>query len=211
VKNLIASVGTYFIFSLQPSLVATRLILTAEVMAADTSAEGTLKKWLSIRSEVERYSRELWDAQKRLRVLESRFPWLGNIKGMLRKKDGKRFDIPEGPRLRRVLQEEQKVVAPPQEERTPRHPQAASKRKCPPTPLMEKSRREAEAKRRKLKTSSSPGGSRAVTRVTHLCDLVEMPLEMLQEAVAARERGTSQSGEGTQSLGDGEESIGGEN
>jgi hypothetical protein len=187
--------------NLQPSFVAARLILTTAVMADEESREETLEKWLFLRSEVRSTLRKLQDAQKRLRAIESSEPFLGNIKGILRKVYGKEFEIPEGRRLSRVPREEQVVAS----------PQTSSRRKCLPSPLMGKSGREAETKRRKLKTSSSPGGSRAVTRVTHLCHLSEMSLEMLQEEVATRKRAISRSGEGTPPLGDGEESIGGEN
>jgi hypothetical protein len=127
--------------------------------AQSRSAEETLRRWVEARHLVRDFERALRKAQERLRVLERDNPWLGSIKGILRKKDGKAFNIPEGPKVARVApQEEKSASSSKQEQANPRREKAATEtRKRPAAPLMEKSRREADAKRKNLQTP--PGSS----------------------------------------------------
>jgi hypothetical protein len=70
-------------------------------MAQESSAERILAEWEETRQQVRKLHLRLQTAQEQLKLLE-RHPWLGSVKGVLRKKDGGAFDIPEGPRVARV-------------------------------------------------------------------------------------------------------------
>lgn len=70
-------------------------------MVQESSAERILAEWEETRQQVRKLHLRLQTAQEQLKLLE-RHPWLGSVKGVLRKKDGGAFDIPEGPRVARV-------------------------------------------------------------------------------------------------------------
>lgn len=119
-------------------------------MAQGMSAEESLLEWLDTRRRVRRHSRELRSAQEQLWSLEQECPWIGSFKGTLRKKDGDKFDIPEGPKVAKVFPRvEPQPGSSKREDTPPRRPTTAEKGERKAAPLMEKSRREAEAKRKR--------------------------------------------------------------
>jgi hypothetical protein len=70
-------------------------------------------RWFEGRLPLREYLAKARKEQEDLRVLEQENPWLGSIKGILRKKDGKSFEIPEGPRPSRAAPAAEKPVAGP--------------------------------------------------------------------------------------------------
>ena len=78
---------------------------------------------------------------------------MGSFKGVLRKKDGKNFDISEGPKATKEAPAEPEAVPGPSTE-TP--PPKREEKKLPEKrksgPLLAKAKREAELKRRRTQT-----------------------------------------------------------
>jgi hypothetical protein len=152
------------------------------------TTERSLQEWLNLRSEVRRLSRKLRAAQERLRVLESNVPWLGGVKGTLRKKDGEKAEVPEGPRPRRP---DSPSPAPPasgsRTQSPPRQERETREKKRKAGPLLVKAQREAEEKRRKLQRPATPKPSPVTPQGrTHIVDASEMSLQALEELLRSR-------------------------
>lgn len=125
-------------------------------MAAEKTQEDVRRKWLKIRSIIRWANQELREAQERLRVMEQGNPWLATIDGILRNLNGSSFHIPKGPKVGRVPpRTEEPEVSPQQEGQPPSRSVDKEKPKTRTAPLIEKSRREAEARKRKLQISFS--------------------------------------------------------
>jgi hypothetical protein len=105
-------------------------------------AEAAAGKWFSLTADVHRHQNRLRESQKALAALEQEFPWLGGIKGILRKKDGEAISIPEGGRRVPPTKEATPETASGSKEETPlSRPEKPVTRKRKVAPLLEKSRR----------------------------------------------------------------------
>jgi hypothetical protein len=139
----------YLIWPLS-AFVAEFIVRRNRAMATGRSAEESLEEWIGARRRIRKHSRELRIVQEQARVLEQECPWIGSFKGTLRKKDGDKFDIPEGPKTAKVPpRTETQPGSSKQEKPLPRRPSTAEKGKRKAAPLLEKSRREAEVKRKR--------------------------------------------------------------
>lgn len=157
-------------------------------------------RWLELRQRVRELSVELRKKQEALRALEQSAPWLGSIKGQLRNKDGKQFDVPEGPRPAKPT--------PPQEQSTsaavgtplPKRARKRSPKKQSPGPLLEKAKKEALAKKRKLQTPPTAPSTPATAERFDLGTLQGMSVQMLEKALAFKkgEAGPSAWGSGAE-------------
>jgi hypothetical protein len=180
---------------------------TREVPKGRT-AERILSQWLEARQRIRSLVAKLRDAQEEARTLERDHPWLGGIKGTLRKKDGISFDIPEGPKVAKAAPPGDQQPAPgPSGEAGPSQPKPDTGRKRKAAPLMEKARKDAAAKRKKLHpppAALTPPPT--LRRVTHLRDLSEVPVQLLREALAHREEPRRDSWESVTTGGEEEDS-----
>ena len=157
----------------------------------ETLGEGIAEKeaaaWFSNRRRIREFSLKLKREQEALRAREQRFPWLGSFKGVLRKKDGKNFDIPEGLKATKEAPPEPEAVPGPSTETLPpkrEEKKLPEKRKS--GPLLAKAKREAELKRRRTRTPPTADDSSTPKRGRTLQDLSQVPLSVLREALAAR-------------------------
>jgi hypothetical protein len=157
----------------------------AEQQASEAGerAESVLSEWLQQRQRVRDHARQLREAQERVMTLEQNHSWLGQVKGMLRKKDGNIFNIPKGSKIATVAPEGETQPAPPQaSQKTPSQPkeEIGKKRKTAPLP-MENPKREAES-------ACSPAGASTSTprNRIRLRDLTELFALLPTEAHQAR-------------------------
>jgi len=155
---------------------------------AGKTAESFLSKWLKQRQRVRDLARQLREAQERVRTLERDYPWLGQIKGMLRKRDGNMFDIPAGPKIAKVApQGETQPASPQASKKTPSQPKEEIGKKRKVASLMEKPQREAESKRICLQFPPAAPSISTPKNPFHLSDLSEVNVQQLREALQAME------------------------
>jgi hypothetical protein len=87
-----------------------------EPVREEGEAEKEARIWFARRRKMRDLALKLRKEQEAHRAHEQKFPWLGSFKGTLRKKYGKNFDIPEGPKLAREAPPESEPVAGPSTE-----------------------------------------------------------------------------------------------
>ncbi|UUW06606.1 HDVAg-like protein [Cat Tien Odontotermes delta-like virus] len=153
------------------------------------TSERFLLEWLEARRRVRSCLQRLREAQERVRLLERDHAWLGSFKGTLRKRDGESFDIPEGPRkTKRAQNSEGGDAVPSTSAAPPSQPQSAPDRKRKAAPLLEKAKREAEAKKKRLQpppATPSPSTPRARS---HVVGLSEASVSVLEKALEDAKR-----------------------
>jgi hypothetical protein len=181
-------------------------------MAKEEGAEKILKRWIIAREGARRFAGKLADAQERARALEASHPWLGSVKGTLRKMDSQSSGISKGPRSATVPS-----LAPPSQaslEDTPPPAQSRGtpvpKRKRESAPLMEKSRKEATATAKRREAADKSGALPAAAPTRPVRSVAETPLEELEVEIAARKREAGRQEAAAQTPEGSEASTGGE-
>jgi hypothetical protein len=158
-------------------------------MDKEEDAERILEKWINARKDARRFAGRLAVAQKRARALEASHPWLGGIKGTLRKKESQRLGSSKG--LQPASVPALTLPGPASSSDTPSTAQSRSdpapKRKRCPAPLMEKSRRETTVSAKRRKAADKSGALPAAVPSRAVRSVAETPLEELEVAARRRE------------------------
>ena len=153
-------------------------------------AEKVAHSWLSTRAKLRSLLERVRETQESLRALEQSNPWLGSLKGTLRKKDGRSFPLPNGTRPTR--EPARSTTPPPSSSGTgdppPSRLRTESARKRKTGPLMEKYLAELAEKRKRLSMPATKSPMPAVVKPRrNVVEPSELPLEELKRLVRERE------------------------